>query len=69
MTALKKKIFSNKQYQFGYNDAMDVAFNNERKLKAKVEELRECVNIAQDYVDSEHLIAKFAAALQEGEGE
>ena len=38
MSDIMKKVFNDKRYQFGYNDAMDVAFNNERKLKAKVEE-------------------------------
>ena len=39
MTKLKKMIFNAKQYQFGYNDAMNVAFENERELKALIEEL------------------------------
>ena len=39
MTALKKKIFDNKQYQFGYNDAMDIALERERELEARIEKL------------------------------
>ena len=40
MSDLMKKVFNDKRYQFGYNDAMDVAFNNERELKAKIRELK-----------------------------
>ena len=39
MSDLMKKVFNDKRYQFGYNDAMDVAFNSERELKAKVDAL------------------------------
>ena len=39
MTALKKKIFSNKQYQFGYNDAMDIALEKELELEARIKKL------------------------------
>ena len=41
MGKLKKKIFTDKKYQFGYNDAMQIALDNERELKEQIYRL-EC---------------------------
>ena len=41
MSELKKKIFNDKKYQFGYNDAMNIAIANERELKKQIYRL-EC---------------------------
>ena len=44
-----KKVFKDKRYQFGYNDAMDIALNKERELQAKIERL-------EDVFDSQQLL-------------
>jgi len=50
MSELKKKVFKDKQYQFGYNDAMDVALNKERELQATITSLRNIEKI-KGYLD------------------
>ena len=62
-----KKVFNDKQYQFGYNDAMDVAFNSERELKAKVEELTAALqNLVDYYVKNPDTKSEFVTTVSGG---
>ena len=56
MSDLMKKVFNDKRYQFGYNDAMDVAFNSERDLQAKVDDILSAISRGDySYVESVYL--------------
>ena len=56
MSDLMKKVFKDKRYQFGYNDAMDIALDKERELQAKIERLTAKIEGLEDVFDSQQLL-------------
>ena len=61
MGELKKKLFDDKRYQRGYNNAMNIAFERERELQDQIEYLqRNLDDMTGMYrVASEHRMATY----------
>jgi len=60
---LMKKVFNDKRYQFGYNDAMQIAFDNVRELKATIERIT--YDAAEDAQVAKEDIADLKATVTE----
>jgi hypothetical protein len=58
MTELKKKIFRGKIYQYGYNDAMQVALDHAAELNAEIRKLQATIDEQNEFIKHDYISMK-----------